>query len=172
MRCYDEDNTEEEGFWNSDSYAHELQRCAKTRDLTGGKMIHAHIILSNFEFDMFVHNHLLNMYAKCGNLENASQVFVKMPQRNVVSWTAIMAGYDQHGYGEDVLNYFSEMHRAGDKPNGFTFVSVLSACASLASPERGKQDMLSTGELRKLLNFCVKWKSKTSRQTISPLPPF
>lgn len=78
-------------------------------------------------------------YAKLGSLESARHMFDKMPERNVVSWNAMIAGYAQNAYGEEALKIFWHMLRANVKVNQFTFVSVLSACASLSALEHGKQ---------------------------------
>eukprot|EP01018_Ginkgo_biloba_P011648 Gb_05123 [translate_table: standard] len=129
---------------DSNTYASLLQGCAKKKVLAEGKRIHAHMIKTKIQFDMFVQNHLVNMYAKCGNLVYARQVFDKMPERNVFTWTSIISGYDQHGHIEEVLRFFHKMHQTRVQPNHFTFVSALSACASLASLEEGKQFHLQT----------------------------
>eukprot|EP00249_Psilotum_nudum_P016668 c25935_g8_i1 orf=2-886(+) len=69
------------------------------------------------------------MYAKCGSLDDARRVFDQMNQRNVVSWTAMIAAYAQNGYGKESLELFQQMHSEGVKPNRITFVSILSACS-------------------------------------------
>jgi pentatricopeptide repeat protein len=64
---------------------------------------------------------LIDMYAKCGSIEIARQLFDKMPKRDVVSWSAMIAGYGMHGHGEDALALFSQMQQTGMKPNHITF---------------------------------------------------
>eukprot|EP01018_Ginkgo_biloba_P031291 Gb_27329 [translate_table: standard] len=121
------------------AYADLLHGCAKMKALGEGQLVHGHMIKTGFEPDIFVGNHLTNMYVKCGSLGIARHVFDKMPKRNVVSWTAMIAGFIQHGHGEAALEIFSEMQEAETKPNQFTFASVLSTCASLAALEYGEQ---------------------------------
>eukprot|EP01018_Ginkgo_biloba_P028611 Gb_18166 [translate_table: standard] len=123
----------------SHSYAYLLQKCANNKTLAHGKCIHSHAIKTGSEPDIFVRNNLINMYAKCGNLADARQVFDIMPKRNKTSWTAMIAGYSQTGYGKEALQLFCEMQRAGTKSNQFTFGSVLKACASTEALEMGKQ---------------------------------
>jgi len=96
---------------NFNAYAPLLHGCAKIKALAEGKLVHTHMIITRFNPDFFVENHLLNMYAKCGELADARQVFDKMPVRNVVSWTAVITGYEQQGMSEEALSLFSEMHR-------------------------------------------------------------
>lgn len=67
------------------------------------------------------------MYAKCGDLHCAHQVFDEMPSRNVVSWTALISGYAQRGFGDESFRLFSCMLMQY-RPNEFAFASVLSSC--------------------------------------------
>uniref|UniRef100_UPI0040747504 Synthetic PPR-DYW protein n=1 Tax=synthetic construct TaxID=32630 RepID=UPI0040747504 len=116
-----------------------LKACASLSSLKEGKQIHGHVIKSGFESDVYVQSALIDMYAKCGELEDARKVFDEMPERNVVSWNAMISGYAQNGQSEEALELFREMQQEGIKPSEFTFCSVLSACASLGSLEMGKQ---------------------------------
>ena len=75
------------------------------------------------------------MYAKCGSMEDARQVFDGMYERDMVTWTALISGYVQNQHGEEALKLFPLMLRAGMKPNEFTFSSVLKACGSLLTVE-------------------------------------
>eukprot|EP01018_Ginkgo_biloba_P028984 Gb_03512 [translate_table: standard] len=124
---------------NEFTFSSIVRACTSVEDLEQGKQVHAHIFRTGFELDKFVGSSLLDLYLKCGKVENARQVFVKMPKRDTVLWTAMIAGFAQHGQGEDALNFFHQMQRAGEKPNQFTFTSVFRACASLAALEQGKQ---------------------------------
>ncbi|KAK2972030.1 hypothetical protein RJ640_005050 [Escallonia rubra] len=62
-----------------------------------------------------------------------------MPERSIVSWTALLSGYSQNGYSEKALMVFSEMHRAGVRANQFTYGSALRACTSMMCLDGGKQ---------------------------------
>eukprot|EP01018_Ginkgo_biloba_P027654 Gb_41804 [translate_table: standard] len=116
-----------------------LGACANLESLEGGKPVHATIIKAGYESDVFAGNALLSMYARCGRIEAAQNMFEELHYQDVVSWNAMITGYDQNGYGEEALKLLCKMQREGMKPNMFTFVSVLSACASLAALEQGKQ---------------------------------
>ncbi|XP_059075119.1 pentatricopeptide repeat-containing protein At2g20540-like [Cryptomeria japonica] len=80
-----------------------------------------------------------DMYAKCGSIEKARLLFDKMPQRDVISWTAMVAGYAQHGFVEKALETFKQMRLAGVKPDSTTFVSILPACAKMGALEQAMQ---------------------------------
>ncbi|KAK7252885.1 hypothetical protein RIF29_37141 [Crotalaria pallida] len=97
--------------------------------LLSGRAIHAKFIKASLPFTLFLQNHLLNMYLKTGDLPSALQLFEEMPHRNVVSWSALMAGFIQNGSpSEHPLSLFSRMHHEGlTKPNEFTLVTALQA---------------------------------------------
>eukprot|EP01018_Ginkgo_biloba_P030030 Gb_09794 [translate_table: standard] len=116
-----------------------LRACASLGALEHGKQVHARIVKIEVESQDVVSNVLVDMYAKCGSILNARQVFDKMPQRNSISWNAMISVYCQHDYGENALRLFHQMQRCGVKPTQFTFGSVITACASLLAMEEGKQ---------------------------------
>lgn len=78
-------------------------------------------------------------FARASRLDAACEVFNQMPVKNTVSWTALIAGFVQNNCGEESMDLFKQMLEKGIRPNAFTFVNVLSACADLALIERGKQ---------------------------------
>ncbi|XP_060209692.1 pentatricopeptide repeat-containing protein At1g71420 [Lycium barbarum] len=84
--------------------------------------------------ELYAINHLVNMYAKCGDLECAHHLFDEMPERNVVSWTSLISGYAQYGKIDRCFRLFSNM-LDHCRPNDFSYASVLSVCDG----SRGKQ---------------------------------
>ncbi|XP_057841966.2 pentatricopeptide repeat-containing protein At2g13600 [Cryptomeria japonica] len=82
---------------------------------------------------------IIKGYVQLGEVEIARELFNNTLERNIVTWNTLMAGYAQQGYGEDTLILFGKMLRQDVKPDHFTFVSVLSACAGLAVLECGRQ---------------------------------
>eukprot|EP01018_Ginkgo_biloba_P005831 Gb_35190 [translate_table: standard] len=124
---------------NSITMVSVLLACAHVGALQQGKWIHEYIIANGFETDVFVGTGLIDMYAKCGSLDNARQVFDKMSERSVVSWSAMISGYGMHGYGEDALAIFSKMQHKGMKPDHITFICLLSACSHAGLVDEGWQ---------------------------------
>ncbi|XP_008467246.2 pentatricopeptide repeat-containing protein At2g13600-like isoform X1 [Cucumis melo] len=113
-----------------DFYVSFLQRCVQTSDSRHGSAIHAKFLKGFLPFSLFFHNHVLNLYVKCGRLSYGLQLFDEMPERNVVSWSAIIAGFVQHGRPNEALSLFGRMHCDGTiMPNEFTLVSALHACS-------------------------------------------
>ncbi|XP_057833042.2 pentatricopeptide repeat-containing protein At1g11290, chloroplastic [Cryptomeria japonica] len=122
---------------NSTTYASILPTCAKMGALEQGMDIHQRITEGGFLSDVVVANSLVDMYAKCGSINKARELFDKMSQRNVVSWNAMIAGYAQNGFFGKALETFKEMQSAGVKPNSTTTASILSACARMGVLEQG-----------------------------------
>lgn len=117
-----------------------LQACASIRGLYQGKQIHEQIQASGMGADIVLGNCLVTMYAKCGSLEDASRVFGNLPSKNVVTWTAMIAGYAEQGLGWKALTLYGNMQQEGTTiPNQVTFVCLLQACASARALDQGKQ---------------------------------
>ncbi len=71
-----------------------------------GRCVHQQIIQSGLESDVIVGSSLVEMYAKCGSIEDAWRVFNKMSSQNVVTWNAILRGRAMQGHGEEALKHF------------------------------------------------------------------
>ncbi|KAL0422106.1 UNVERIFIED_CONTAM: Pentatricopeptide repeat-containing protein [Sesamum latifolium] len=69
------------------------------------------------------------MYAKCGRLDLAWDVFEKIKWKEVFSWNAMISGLSMHGRADDAIDLFLKMQRDNVKPNDITFVALLNACA-------------------------------------------
>eukprot|EP01018_Ginkgo_biloba_P022611 Gb_35108 [translate_table: standard] len=123
---------------NQFTFSSVLRSCASLAGLEQGRQIHAHIIKSRFESDVSVGNSLVTMYARCGSIEDAQNVFDAMPSRNVVSWNAMISGFAQHGYAKEALKLFEQMQCAEVKLNHITFVGVLSACSHGGLVDEGR----------------------------------
>lgn len=120
------------------SFPFVLKACASLSVLEEGKEIHHHIINAGLESDVFVANTLLAMYAKCRRTEVARQLFDNLPERNLISWNAMIAGYGQNGQASEALTLFHQMQHANVTPDAATLVSVLSACGTLSALQEGK----------------------------------
>lgn len=116
-----------------------LKACMSVADLQKAKQIHSMIEENGLETNVFVGSILVDLYGKCGDIEDAWGVFKLMPERNVVSWTTMIAGYAEHGFGKEALALFKQMEREHVKPNRVTFLSILKACSSLTDLEEGRK---------------------------------
>lgn len=135
---------------NAVTFVSVLSGCAASGALEQGKETHCYVIkqLMNLEGndpgeDMMVINGLIDMYAKCKHLKLAHAMFdsIEMKNRSVVTWTALIGGYAQHGEASDALGLFTEM--VGDRcrmmPNGFTISCALVACARVGALRLGRE---------------------------------
>ncbi|VFQ89980.1 unnamed protein product [Cuscuta campestris] len=115
-----------------------LNACTDLSAYEQGKQIHVHVLKHGFIFDTFAGNSLVNMYAKCGSIEDAGRAFSEVPNKSIVSWSAMIAGLAQHGHAKKALELFNEMLSEGITPNHITLTSVLCACnhAGLISEAR------------------------------------
>ncbi|CAM6002728.1 unnamed protein product, partial [Sphagnum balticum] len=130
------------------TYVGVLNACANVVALEEGRRTHERIIQSRCESDVFVRNSLVDMYAKCGSMEDACRVFNTMPSHDVVSWNALLGGFAMHGQGKEALVHFERMCEEGVQPNYVTFVGVLNACASVIALEEGRhvhQQIIQSG---------------------------
>lgn len=108
-----------------------LSACAHLTALEEGRWAHAFIdkhkmVLDN-EFNLGAA--LIDMYAKCGRTDMAVKIFHSLDQKNVSAWNALITGLAVNGEAQQSINVFEQMKRSGEKPNGITFLGVLTACA-------------------------------------------
>ncbi|RZR93892.1 hypothetical protein BHM03_00022473 [Ensete ventricosum] len=114
-----------------------LSICAKLGDLKTGLKIKCLIGDMGLTKDLIVRTAVLEMYVKCGAVDEARREFDGMVHRDVVAWSAMIAGYAQNGRPDEALELFESMKAENCKPNEVTLVSVLSASAQLGSVEFG-----------------------------------
>ncbi|KAI3796779.1 hypothetical protein L1987_39464 [Smallanthus sonchifolius] len=126
--------------------------CANMGVVTLGRMVHGYAVKGGFDKEMKFNNTLLDMYAKCGDMDSALKVFKNMSERSVVSWTSLIAGYARDGGSDEAIDLFLEMKKEGVKPDMFTVTSILHACASNGSLEKGKEvhDYIKENQMQSL----------------------
>lgn len=111
------------------TFASVFKACASLATLDQGLRAHGIMIKCHLTENVVVNSALVDMYLKCSNLDDGRKVFDKSSNRNVVTWTALICGYGQHGRINEVLESFERMKNEGFKPNYVTFLAVLSACS-------------------------------------------
>ncbi|XP_010245169.1 PREDICTED: pentatricopeptide repeat-containing protein At1g53600, mitochondrial [Nelumbo nucifera] len=114
-----------------------LSASACLATLNQGLQIHAHAVKMNMETDLSIQNSLISMYAKCGNVDDAYQIFKGIDAPNLVSINSMITGFAQHGFGEEAITLFKNMQMKGYEPNEITFLGVLSACSHVGLVEEG-----------------------------------
>lgn len=102
-----------------------LKSCADIEASSMGKQLHGQLILSGFSSNVILETALVDLYAKCGELEYGRQVFERMRKRNVTSWNSMIRGYSQMGHREEAFKLFQMMRRQTTLPDKFTFPALL-----------------------------------------------
>ncbi|KAH7286882.1 hypothetical protein KP509_32G026500 [Ceratopteris richardii] len=129
-----------EGFHpNEVTYSMLLKACAINRDIHKGTQIHDEILRVGLSGKHAVlDTALVDMYAKCGNLWKAQEVFDELIARDLISWAVLLAGYVHHGKGVEALERYKRMKVEGLSPNAFIYAVILKACGITREIYKGK----------------------------------
>ncbi|KAL5759617.1 hypothetical protein ACOSQ2_018455 [Xanthoceras sorbifolium] len=115
-----------------------LSACTHLGALDQGSWAHAYIEKNRLNVTVTLGTALIDMYAKCGDMNKAMEVFWSMREKNVYTWTSVINGLAMNGLGEKCLELLSQMKQAGVRPNEVTFVSVLRGCSVVGLVEEGR----------------------------------
>lgn len=115
-----------------------LSACGQLGVLESGRWIHTLIKNNGIRVNVRVGTALVDMYCKCGSLEDASFVFQRINERDVVAWNSMIVGYAMHGFSLDALHLFNEMRGVGHQPTDITFIGVLNACVHAGLVSEGR----------------------------------
>ncbi|URE22498.1 repeat-containing protein [Musa troglodytarum] len=115
-----------------------LRACRDTVSLRLGVEIHHLVFKAGLQSDFFVSAALVDMYARCGDVDDARKVFDRMPKRDMVTWTVMMSGYADCGNPEESLALFDRMREEGVVPDKIATVTVAFACAKLGVMHKAK----------------------------------
>ncbi|KAH7404985.1 hypothetical protein KP509_15G052100 [Ceratopteris richardii] len=115
-----------------------LKGCQTEEHLEFCQLIHNCCIEYGHETDLYIGSCLVDVYCTCGRLIEAWRVFEVMPERNVVSWNAIVTGCAERGDGEDVLELYEQMQVEGLHAEDITYVSIFNAWAKTTNFKQGR----------------------------------
>ncbi|KAF7818259.1 pentatricopeptide repeat-containing protein [Senna tora] len=119
-----------------------LSACGQMSCLNLGQWIHEYFInRRRIHLSVTLANAFIDMYAKCGSIDTAEEVFNAMSEteRDLVSWNSMIAGYASNGRAKQAINLFDQMMHKGFKPDDITFVSLLTACSHGGLVSKGQQ---------------------------------
>ncbi|CAN6480221.1 unnamed protein product [Victoria cruziana] len=132
-----------------------LSACAKVGALEMGRLVHERIVHDGpkgiLESNSILATSLIDMYVKCGSLNEANSVFEKMKRRDTVAFNAMIMGLAIHGQGKDALALFSQMQSAGVRPNDVSLLAVLCACSHAGMVEEGLSYFAAMSEEYKIM---------------------
>lgn len=114
---------------NEYALASVLSVCGSMAMLERGKQLHAHALTVGLDCIAMVQSALVNLYSKCGSIQEAAKIFDVTKDDDVISWTSMINGYAQHGYYQEAIDLFEKIPRVGLKPDSVTFIGVLAACS-------------------------------------------
>lgn len=131
---------EEDGFSPDEvTMATLISACAELKDLDVGMKLHSRIREMGMRICAVLGSALVDMYAKCGELKTARQVFNHLSERDVYAWSALIFGYVKNNRSMEALQLFREMVGGSNMcPNEVTILAVISACAQLGDLETGR----------------------------------
>lgn len=115
-----------------------LPCCGYLKELELGKMIHKLVEKNRLQERIEVRNALVDMYSRCGCMDEASLVFARTKERDVITWTSMINGYFINGDAKSALGLCLSMQLDGFIPNSVTIASLLSACASMCCLNQGQ----------------------------------
>ncbi|KAL8459356.1 hypothetical protein ACS0TY_036733 [Phlomoides rotata] len=116
-----------------------LSTCTHLNSLEHGKWTESYIRKNKLELSLPLGNALIDMFAKCGDLESAEIIFKKMAKRCIITWTTMISGLAVNGHCREALALFNTMCSEGQKPDQVIFIAVLSACTHGGLVEEGKR---------------------------------
>ncbi|KAK4858732.1 hypothetical protein QYF36_021167 [Acer negundo] len=102
------------------------------------KQMHAHLLRNCLDYQVSVHNSLIDMYCECDCLTYARKVFDLVKSKTVVTWSSIIKGYVRHDESLEALTLFSKMRFDGNKVDYVTVINVLPACVNIGALEQVK----------------------------------
>lgn len=116
-----------------------LSACGQLGALESGKWLHSYIESNAIRFNVQVGTALIDMYCKCGSLDDAFSVFDKIVNKDVVAWNSIVVGCSMHGHSHKAFELFSQMCNLGLRPTDITLIGVLRACGHAGLLAEGRR---------------------------------
>lgn len=106
-----------------------LSACSDLGALELGRWVHSFVENQKMELSNFVGNALINMYSRCGNINEAKRVFKGLRDKDVISYNTMISGLAMHGDSFKAIKEFRDMVNRGFRPNQVTLVALLNACS-------------------------------------------
>ncbi|URE25284.1 Pentatricopeptide repeat-containing protein [Musa troglodytarum] len=116
-----------------------LSACAHSGALDQGEQLHAYMEEHKIKLNTILSTALVDMYAKCGSISRAAEIFYAIEQKDLLAWNAIIGGMAIHGRADEALQLFDEMTKSGVRPDDITFVMVLTACSHAGMVKAGRR---------------------------------
>ncbi|XP_048136963.1 pentatricopeptide repeat-containing protein At5g56310-like [Rhodamnia argentea] len=122
-----------------------LSACSELGNLKLGRWIHSYVFekicAKNQQLSVTLNNAIIHMYASCGSIDDAYEVFRKMPRRSTASWTTMIIGFAKQGLADEALGIFHMMLSIGEpeaQPDELTYIGALTACSHAGYVDEGR----------------------------------
>ncbi|KAK4550920.1 hypothetical protein RGQ29_032681 [Quercus rubra] len=116
-----------------------LSACTDLGAFELGKWVESYIEKEGVQKNVELCNALIDMFAKCGDVDKALKLFRDMSGRTIVTWTSVIVGLAMHGRGLEAVSLFEEMIGTGVAPDDVAFIGLLSACSHSGLVENGRK---------------------------------
>nr|UPT49660.1 pentatricopeptide repeat protein AaPPR1085 [Agave angustifolia] len=113
--------------------------CIVGNGILTGREVHCLITKCGFSSNPFISSSLIDMYSKCGLVEEARTLFDEIASKDLVLWNVMISCCSMNGLGKEALGVFKSMRVSGFIGDGFTFSSLLSSCSLLGCSSLGEQ---------------------------------
>nr|XP_043640284.1 putative pentatricopeptide repeat-containing protein At3g25970 [Erigeron canadensis] len=151
--CYSDIQSLFHSRWNSGldidviTFSIALKSCGALSDLHQGRSLHSLAIKNAINVDKFVESAIIDVYSKCGSIEDAEEAFWNATNNNVVAWNAMIMGYAQFGSYSKAYDLLVKMSEFGMKPDEITYLGVLSSCSHAGMVSAAKSHLNSMYDL-------------------------
>ena len=116
-----------------------LHACAHYGNVEMGAWIRGVIKREGWELDVVLGTALIDMYGKCGRVEEGLNVFRSMKEKNVFTWNTVIKGLALAKSGQEAIWWFNKMEKDGVKADEVTLLAVLTACSHSGLVDKGRE---------------------------------
>ncbi|OAY70916.1 Pentatricopeptide repeat-containing protein, partial [Ananas comosus] len=150
-----------------EAIARAIRLCGRILAINRGKSLHSYLVKLGIGLQTYISNNLIAMYTDFGCYNDARKKFDEMPERNVVSWTALISAHTRSGNPSKALAVFTQMLKSNlEEPNRYTFSAALKACALAGDLELGRYDNFALDLIMEIWSFGVKFDAFTLSSTL------
>lgn len=118
-------------------YVNLMRQCGQAKALEEAKITHQHVLKYLSPLKVSTYNKILEMYSKCGSMDDAFEVFNNMPKRNLTTWDTMITWLAKNELAEDSIDLFTQFKKLGLKPDGKMFIGVFTACSMVGDIDEG-----------------------------------
>ncbi|XP_051152952.1 pentatricopeptide repeat-containing protein At1g08070, chloroplastic isoform X2 [Andrographis paniculata] len=115
-----------------------LSVCAHAGAIETGNWVRMWVIEHGYDSDLRIVNAMIDMYAKCGDLDTARSLFDGLRKKDLISWNVMIGGYSRASKYKEALEIFRLMQMNSVEPSKVTFLNMIPACAHSGALDLGK----------------------------------